>query len=324
MAADPTSDRRGGRRAPRRLTRRRSTPTSAAAWSRREPGPGPSRARRYPRGGRWRRLPRPPRARPRPRAGRPRRAALGPAGPRLGAHADPGRPPLLPRPRRRGARPARAAFEQVAALLWTGDERDAPPRSSPATARPTAEPQAPEVPIATRLCAHLRGRGRPHARDPGVAAGGDAARGGPARWRACSPPPGRAADGPLAERLARGWGARTPATTCAPRSCCAPTTSSTSARSPPAAWPRRTPASSTCCWRPSARCAAGATAACSSAWRTCSTEADRDGARAAADRAMGDGGELPGFGHPLYPEGDPRGAELLARAGPAGRGRSSW
>ena len=50
-------------------------------------------------------------------------------------------------------------------------------------------------------------------------------------------------------------------------------------------------------------------------------QVDRDGARAAADRAMGDGPELPGFGHPLYPEGDPRGAELLARAGPAGAGR---
>ncbi|MBJ7454738.1 MAG: citrate synthase family protein [Thermoleophilia bacterium] len=39
--------------------------------------------------------------------------------------------------------------------------------------------------------------------------------------------------------------------------------------------------------------------------------ADRDGPRRAAERALGGDGTLPGFGHPLYPDGDPRAAELL-------------
>ena len=40
-------------------------------------------------------------------------------------------------------------------------------------------------------------------------------------------------------------------------------------------------------------------------------DAERDGPRRAAERALGDDGALPGFGHPLYPRGDPRAAELL-------------
>ncbi len=43
-------------------------------------------------------------------------------------------------------------------------------------------------------------------------------------------------------------------------------------------------------------------------------DAGREGAARAAERALGGGGELPGFGHPLYPEGDPRAAELLRLA----------
>ena len=46
-------------------------------------------------------------------------------------------------------------------------------------------------------------------------------------------------------------------------------------------------------------------------------EAGRDGAREAVARALREQGALPGFGHELYPAGDPRGAELLRRAGAA-------
>jgi citrate synthase len=42
----------------------------------------------------------------------------------------------------------------------------------------------------------------------------------------------------------------------------------------------------------------------------------RDGARAAVARWRDGAGAVPGFGHPLYPDGDPRAAELLRRAAP--------
>jgi citrate synthase len=41
-------------------------------------------------------------------------------------------------------------------------------------------------------------------------------------------------------------------------------------------------------------------------------EAARDGAEAAVARWLASGDTLPGFGHPLYPHGDPRAAALLA------------
>ena len=41
-------------------------------------------------------------------------------------------------------------------------------------------------------------------------------------------------------------------------------------------------------------------------------DAGRDGAREAVARALREQGALPGFGHELYPDGDPRGAELAA------------
>jgi citrate synthase len=44
-------------------------------------------------------------------------------------------------------------------------------------------------------------------------------------------------------------------------------------------------------------------------------DAGRDGPETALRRALGEGESVPGFGHPLYPDGDPRGAELLRRAG---------
>jgi citrate synthase len=45
-------------------------------------------------------------------------------------------------------------------------------------------------------------------------------------------------------------------------------------------------------------------------------DAAAEGPARAAERALERGGALPGFGHPLYPGGDPRGAELLRIAGP--------
>ncbi len=52
------------------------------------------------------------------------------------------------------------------------------------------------------------------------------------------------------------------------------------------------------------------------------TEAERAGARGAIDRALVEVGDVPGFGHPLYPDGDPRGAALMrlvfGDAGPDG------
>jgi len=47
-------------------------------------------------------------------------------------------------------------------------------------------------------------------------------------------------------------------------------------------------------------------------------DAERDGPRPAAERALGDDGALAGFGHPLYPDGDPRAVELLRIADAVG------
>jgi citrate synthase len=49
-------------------------------------------------------------------------------------------------------------------------------------------------------------------------------------------------------------------------------------------------------------------------------DARRGGAAAAVTRALDDQGEVPGFGHPLYPLGDPRAAELLRRCPAPRRG----
>jgi citrate synthase len=56
----------------------------------------------------------------------------------------------------------------------------------------------------------------------------------------------------------------------------------------------------------------GATAAV----RAFAAEAERDGAGAAIAARLAHERGLPGFGHPLYPEGDPRAAALLARFSP--------
>lgn len=48
-------------------------------------------------------------------------------------------------------------------------------------------------------------------------------------------------------------------------------------------------------------------------------EAARNGVDRALDRVLAEQEGVPGFGHPLYPDGDPRAAELLRIAPPAGR-----
>jgi citrate synthase len=50
--------------------------------------------------------------------------------------------------------------------------------------------------------------------------------------------------------------------------------------------------------------------------RAFAQDAERDGPRVAIERRLHDDRGLPGFGHPLYPEGDPRAAALLERFSP--------
>ena len=204
-------------------------------------------------------------------------------------------------------------FEEVAALLWTGDERDAAGLFAGGGAA-AVEPQPAEVPMATRLSDHLVAAadrtlvtlGSP--RPATLRAAGRAVEGlfGAA---------GARGDGTLAERLARGW--RTDAA------------DDLRAALVLSADHELNVSSFT------ARCVASAdarlehvllAALCALRGRRHGgllervedllDQVDRDGARPAAGRAMGDGAGLPGFGHPLHPRGDPRGAELLARAGP--------
>ena len=242
MAAPDTLSAAEAADAPRRLARRRSTPTSAAAsWSRR-PGPGPSRARRYPRA--------PPRgaaaraASARATATWPRTASLqlGPAGARLGPHADRGRPVLLPRATTsvalaRDGRPSSASPPCCGRGIGRR-RRDLRRRARRAARAP------PGPPSADALARHLAARvGAPRSslsarRTPVVLArrrprGGRAVRGGRRGGRRAA---GRAAGARMGHRRRR---ARS-----TPRSSSAPTTSSTSAPSPPAAWRRPTRASS--------------------------------------------------------------------------------
>lgn len=50
--------------------------------------------------------------------------------------------------------------------------------------------------------------------------------------------------------------------------------------------------------------------------RTLFGEAERDGADAVVDRYLSSGIPIPGFGHPIYPDGDPRAAALMADVNP--------
>jgi len=273
-----------------------------------EPGPGPSRARRYPREA--------------VEELRERRARG--RDPAMSAHGALhwGTPVLDSaltlieggRPYYRGhdavALSATASFEEVAALLWTGDAGDAP------ALFPTAPAEGGRPPDPGALARHLLAEGERAV--AGVAALGEAApRRAGAVVRGLFAAAGARGRGPLGRRLARGWGR-------------------------PAAAADVTAALVLCADHDlnvssfTARCVASADAPLESALLAalCAlrgrrhggmaervagllAEAGRDGAREAVARALREQGALPGFGHELYPEGDPRGGELLRRAGAA-------
>ena len=265
------------------------------------PGPGPSRARRYPRAGVEALLRRRERARDR---GLAAHDAL---------HEGSGLPVLdsaltlieggrcLYRGRDVVDLSREGGFERVCALLWAGDE-DAVP------AFPAARPR-PGAPSADALARHLA-----RAADPTLVASGspdavalrDAARVVAGLFGAA----GAGGSGPLAGRLARGWGTRHARALDAALILCADhelNVSSFTARvvASAEAGLDQVVLAALCALR--GRRHGGLTDRVEAMVR----DAERDGAGAAAERALGDDGSLPGFGHPLYPDGDPRAAELL-------------
>ena len=275
-----------------------------------QPGPGPSRARRYPRAA--------------IEALRDRRARG--RDPELAAHGALhwGAPVLDSaltliadgRPYYRGrdalALARSASFEEAAALLWTGSAAAAAAlfAGPPSDGAPGPEPGA----LARRLLAEAE------VAVAGVAALGEA---GPRRAGAVVEglfaAAGARGGGPLGRRLARGWGRPgSAADVTAALVLCADHDLNVSSFT--------------------ARCVASADAPLESALLAafCAMrgrrhggmaervegvlgDAARDGAREAVARALREQGALPGFGHELYPDGDPRGAELLTRAAAAGR-----
>jgi citrate synthase len=265
-----------------------------------EPGPGPSRARRYPRAAVDELLARRERARDR---GLAAHGALHWGLPVLDSALtliEDGR--LWYRGHDAIALAGEAGFEEVAALLWTGERGRADLLDQPGEA------------LADGLEEHLVAAGRRavlSVAGPAEAVLRDAARLVAGLVAAA----GAVGDGPLAARLARGWGRPGAAADIdAALVLCADHELNVSSFT--------------------ARCVASADAGlaqvvlaalCALRGRrhggmttqveALVADAERDGSRRAADRALGASGTLPGFGHPLYPEGDPRGAELLRRAG---------
>ena len=274
-----------------------------------EPGPGPSRARRYPRAA--------------VQDLRERRARG--RDPAMAAHGALhwGTPVLdsaltlieAGRPYYRGrdaiALAATASFEEVAALLWTGAAGDAP------DVFPPAPPDGAGPPDGDALARRLLAEGERAV--AGVAALGEAApRRAGAVVQGLFASAGARGRGPLGQRLARGW--RRPSAAAditAALVLCADHDLNVSSFT--------------------ARCVASADAPLESALLAalCAlrgrrhggmaervagllAEAGRDGAREAVAQALREQGTLPGFGHELYPEGDPRGAELRASAAAAG------
>jgi len=273
-----------------------------------EPGPGPSRARRYPRAGVEELRER--RARGRDRA--------------MAAHGSlhRGTPVLdsaltLIEDRRVAYRgrdaldlAATAGFEEVAALLWTGSAdsaRDLFPES-PAKGSPGG-------PDRHALGRHLLAESERAV--AGVAALGEAApRRAAAVVQGLFAAAGARGRGPLGRRLARGWGRPSAAADL------------TAALVLSADHELNVSAFT-------ARCVASADAPLESALLAalCALrgrrhggmterveglleEASGAGAREAVARALREQGRVPGFGHELHPAGDPRGAELVRRAGP--------
>lgn len=274
-----------------------------------EPGPGPSRARRYPRADLDAFI-----------ARRERNADR-----ELAAHGalDWGRPVLDSeltliedgRLRYRGRDAVElagsAGLEEVAALLWTGSPEAA--RTAPAPTTPPARRATPAAAMAAWLLeAGDRTLVTAAAPEAVVIRSAWATLGG--LFAAA----GARGAGTLAERLARGWGTdraddlRAALVLCADHEL---NISSFTARCVASADARLEHAllAALCALR--GRRHGGLTERVEALLG----EAERDGPAAAAERATSPGGDLPGFGHRLYPGGDPRAACLLARCGPPAR-----
>ena len=263
------------------------------------PGPGPSRARRYPRAELDAFLRRRERARDRELAAH---GSLHWGLPVLDSALtliEDGRCYL--RGREIVALSREEGFERVAALLWSGslDHAVAAPAAPSRQAAPSADAlarhlvrasDAPLVTLGSPDDVVMRGAAR-------VTAGLFAAVGG-------------GGPGPLAGRLARGWGTPHAAALDAALVLCADhelNVSSFTARCVASADAglEQVLLAALCALR--GRRHGGLTERVEDLVR----DAERDGPRRAAERALGDDGALPGFGHPLYPDGDPRAAELL-------------
>lgn len=263
------------------------------------PGPGPSRARRYPRAALDAFLERRERARDRDLAAH---GSLHWGLPVLDSALtliEDGRCHLRGRDIVELSR--RSTFEEVAALLWSGDPGAAmsPPVVRARTGGPSADalarylvgtPQTPLVALGAPGPVVARGATR-------VVAGMFAAA-------------GARGGGPLAVRLARGWGtphARVLDSALVLSADHELNVSSFTARCVASADAglEQVVLAALCALR--GRRHGGLTERV----EDLVADAGRDGPRRAAERALDGDGALPGFGHPLYPDGDPRAAELL-------------
>lgn len=272
------------------------------------PGPGPSRARRYPREDLERFASRRERARDR---GLAAHGALHWGLPVLDSELTLIRDGRCHyRGREVVALSRGESFERVAALLWTGD----PAAADDLFAGLAPSPGAPGGPAPTALSAHLASAAADSVVSP---SSGPAAllRGAVRVTAGVFAAAGAVGEGALASRLAHGW--RVPEAVddidaalvlCADHEL---NVSSFTARCVASADASLEDVvlAALCALR--GRRHGGLTARVESM----AADADRDGAAGAAARWRAGDGSLPGFGHPLYPEGDPRGAELLRRAG---------
>ena len=257
--------------------------------------------------------------------GRPRGA--GPVG-RHGHHPDRGRPALLPRCRRRRPRPAPATSSGRPS--GCGPARRRPTRFvAPAEPLAAARAAVAALPASADLVSPAAGRGRrgrapptrcattpgaprcctPHGGcSPRWSRPSPAGRPGHRRPRRGRRPAGRPAVGPAhrAGHLTRDCcGAWTP------RWCCWSTTTWPSRRSP-CAPPRRCGRTPTPWSPPGWRRWRGRCTAPPARWRTTSCTGAWTATRGWSwPSTCGPGGRCPGFGHRLYPDGDPRAAMLL-------------
>jgi citrate synthase len=281
-----------------------------------EPGPGPTRARRYPRADVLALRDRHERARRRDLAAH---GSLHWGLPVLDSALtliEDGR--LRYRGRDAIELSRAASVEEVAALLWTGE----PERARELFADlPASRPGSGAGPLATRLGAHLLRAGD---RSLGTLApaGAPALRQAALTLGGLLAAAGARGAGPLAERLARGWGGAPAGDLGAALILCADhelNVSAFTARAVASADAKLEWAllAALCALR--GRRHGGMVASV----ERLVADAEREGARAAAERALAERGGLPGFGHPLYPDGDPRGAELLRRAVAAAPGRAT-